>query len=127
MTNINIDQMQELLRDASATLRKQQKLIAEQEEKLASYRKREEASEIVALMERRRLFPENMQPAEKLAHVLNQGDMNVLRKALELNSGTFDGFSVDSESFVEDREVDSNGVGKASFGYKSELEDFLIS
>jgi hypothetical protein len=77
----------ELMKTAAATLRTLSAENVQLTEKLARYEQREQAEEVVALMDRRGMFDPQVPHQEKVASVLSSGkDLRVMREALAMTA-----------------------------------------
>lgn len=122
MSNVN----RELLQRAAASIEELTQENRDLKEKLAAYERKAAAEEIVGMMERKGISEPNKSFQEKVATVLASGkDLGVLKEAVAMYSSSGDFVRVSEDSFgLDDR--DENGVPKASFGYGSRFEAFIV-
>lgn len=98
MIKLSTEHIKTVLTKVSSTLRDQSVKIAELEEKVEHFKKKEKAQELAEKMEEKNIDSGHSKE-EKIARLMEAEDFDVIEKAIEMNSDRFDKIAhIDSQT-----------------------------
>ncbi len=98
MIKLSTEHTKTILTKAASTLRTQSTKIAELEEKVKHFEKKEKAEELAEKMESKHINSEHSKE-EKIARLMQADDFDVIERAIEMSSDKFDKIAhIDSQT-----------------------------